>query len=389
MNQDEERVSGPRTSGPLSGIRILEVGHILAAPFAAMLLADLGADVIKLETDEGDMSRQVASPVVGGHNSYFASINRGKRSVRLELATAEGQAQLAELARTAHALIVNLRPSAIRKYGLDYVSLRRHNPKIVAVALTGYGMDGDGADWPSFDYIVQAMSGVAMLTGEPDGPATLAGYSAVDNSSGIMAALALLAKVYEAERSGVGGQVDVSLFDTMLAQLNYKAASYLNGGGSSQRLPMGSHVFYVPAQLVESADGYFALFVTHDEMWRALCVEIGHEAWVTDPRFTTLQLRHDNREALLDLLIPVLRTATSAEWVARLRPLGLPVGPVQTLDEALDSDFVAQRDLLVSLDTEDGPIRVVGSPLRFDGRRPRTTLPPRLHEHTAEILGGS
>jgi crotonobetainyl-CoA:carnitine CoA-transferase CaiB-like acyl-CoA transferase len=378
-----------RTTGPLAGIRILEVGHILAGPFATMLLADLGADVIKVENVDGDMSRTVRSPVIGGYNSYFTSINRGKRSVHIELATPEGQAQLAELAKTADALIVNLRPAAIRKYGLDYESLKQHNPAIVAAAVTGYGLEGEGSDWPSFDYIVQAMSGVAMLTGEPDGPATLAGYSAVDNSSGIMAALSLLAYVHGAQKSGVGGQLDVSLFDTMVAQLNYKAASYLNGGGPSERLPMGSHIFYVPAQLFESADGYFALFVTHDEMWRKLCIEIGRDEWITDPRFLTMQLRHDNREALLELLTPILKATTSAEWVARLRPLGLPVGPVQTLDDALDSDFVAKRDLVVSLETGEGPIRIVGNPLRFNGERPAATLPPLLHEHTQEILGDS
>ncbi len=374
------------SSGPLAGIRILEVGHILAGPFATMLLADLGAEVIKLENAEGDMSRRVSSPVIGGYNSYFTSINRGKRSVHIELSTPEGQVQLAELAKTAHALIVNLRPAAIRKYGLDYESLKQHNPAIVAVAVTGYGLDGEGSDWPSFDYIIQAMTGVAMLTGEPEGPATLAGYSAVDNSSGIMAALALLAKVYSAERTGTGGQVDLSLFDTMLAQLNYKAASYLNGGGPSVRLPMGSHVFYVPAQLFASSDGYFALFVTHDDMWRKLCIEISHPEWIDDPRFLTMQLRHDYRDDLLELLTPVLKTATSAQWTARLRPLGLPVGPVQTLDDAVDSEFVAKRDMVVSLETGDGPIRIIGNPLLIDGVRPLASLPPKLHEHTNEIL---
>lgn len=374
-------------SGPLAGIRILEVGHILAGPFATMLLADLGADVIKLESATGDMSRTVRSPEVGGYNSYFTSINRGKRSVHIELATPEGQEQLAALARTADALVVNLRPSAIRRYGLDYASLSEHNPRIVAVAVTGYGLDGDGAEWPAFDYIIQAMTGVAMLTGEPDGPATLAGYSAVDNSSGIMAALSLLAKVVEAGRTGRGGQVDVSLFDTMLAQLNYKAASYLNGGGPSVRLPMGSHIFYVPAQLFEVSDGFLALFVTHDEMWRKFCVEVGHPEWIEDPRFLTMQLRYDNRDALLSLVTPIMRTATAAEWTARLRPLGLPVGPVQTLDEACDSDFVAKREMVVSLETGDGPIRILPHPVRYDGARPAATLPPKLHEHTDEVLG--
>jgi CoA:oxalate CoA-transferase len=375
-------------SGPLEGIRILEVGHILAAPFGTMLLADLGADVIKLEPDSGDLSRTVGSPRVGGYSAYFTSINRGKRSVRIELATPEGQEQLAALVRTADALIVNLRPAAIRKHGLDYESLKVHNPKIVAVAVTGFGLEGEAADWPAFDYIVQAMTGVAMMTGEPDGPPTLAGYSAVDNSVGIMAALALLAKVHGAHRTGVGGQVDVSLFDTMLAQLNYKAASYLNGGGPTVRRPMGGHISYVPAQLFEASDGYVALFVTHDSMWRTFCTEIGRPEWVADPRFSTMAQRHEHRDELLALLSPLLKERTADEWTARLRPLGLAVGPVKTLDEAVDSDFVIGRGLIASLETGEGPIRTVTHPVRYDGVRPEATLPPKLHEHTDEIFGG-
>lgn len=375
-------------TGPLAGIRILEAGHILAAPFAGMLLADLGADVIKIEPEAGDLSRSVRSPTVGGYSAYFTSINRGKRSVHLELETAEGQQRLAELVRSADALIANLRPASIRRFGLDYESLKRHNPQIVAVAVTGFGLEGESADWPAFDYIVQAMTGVAMLTGEPDGPPTLAGYSAVDNSVGIMAALSLLAKVHEAGRTGVGGQVDVSLFDTMLAQLNYKAASYLNGGGPSVRLPMGSHISYVPAQLFETPDGYLALFVTHDDMWRRLCGEVGRPEWGQDPRFDTMQHRYDHRDELLGLLAPLLKSATADAWTERLRPLGLAVGPVRTLDEALDSDFVADREMVTSLETAGGPIRIVAHPVRYDGERPPATLPPRLHEHTDEILGG-
>lgn len=375
-------------TGPLEGIRILEVGHMLAAPFATMLLADLGADVVKVEPAAGDISRRVGAPYVGGYNAYFASLNRGKRSVHLELATPEGQERLAALVRTADALIVNLRPSAIRKLGLDYESLRMHNPKIVAVALTGFGLVGEGSDWPAFDYIVQAMTGVAMMTGEPDGAATLAGYSAVDNSSGIMAALALLAKVHGAHRTGVGGQVDVSLFDTMISQLNYKAASYLNGGGPTVRQPMGGHISYVPAQLFETADSYLALFVTHDDMWGILCKEAGHPEWAEDPRFVTMEARRAHRGELLALLSPVLKGATADEWTARLRPLGLPVGPVRTLDQAVDSDFVIGRGLVASLETGEGPIRVLTHPVRYDGERPAASLPPQLHEHTDEIFGG-
>ena len=368
--------------GPLAGVRVLEVGHILAGPFAGVLLADLGADVVKIESEQGDLSRTVGSQSVDGHNVYFASLNRNKRSVHIDLATAEGQRQLAELAKTAHALIVNMRPSAIRKLGLDYASLRQHNPAIVCVAVTGYGLDGPSAEDPAFDYVIQALTGVAAMTGEPDGPPTLAGYSAVDNSAGVMAALALVAKVHE----GKGGQVDVSLFDTMLAQLNYKAAAYLNGGQRTARHSMGAHTFYVPAQLFETADGCLALFITHDVFWRRLCGEVGRPEWADDPRFATMHARHDNREALLDLLSPILKESSAAEWVARLRPLGLAVGAVAELGDVLDGPLVQDRGLVVTLDTDEGPLRMLASPVRFDGDRGTYRLPPRLHEHTDALI---
>ncbi|MBV9487593.1 MAG: CoA transferase, partial [Frankiaceae bacterium] len=184
-------------TGPLAGLRILEVGHILAGPFAAMLLADLGADVIKIESGAGDLSRDVGSQVVGGHNVYFASLNRNKRSVGVDLGTPEGQEAFHAMVRDAHAVIVNMRPSTIRKLGLDYRTLQEFNPTVVCVAVTGYGLDGPEAEWPAFDYVVQAGTGLAAMSGDPDGPPMLAGYSAVDNSSAIMAALGLLAKVHE------------------------------------------------------------------------------------------------------------------------------------------------------------------------------------------------
>jgi CoA:oxalate CoA-transferase len=369
-------------SGPLAGIRVLEVGHVLAGPFGGMLLADLGADVIKIEPIDGDLSRHVGSNVVDGHNVYFASLNRNKRSVHIDLSSNDGQEELGKLAATAHALLVNMRPSTIRKLGLDYESLRRFNPKIVCVALTGYGLDGPAADWPAFDYVIQAGTGVAAMTGEPDGPPTLAGYSAVDNSTGAMAALGLVAKVLE----GKGGQVDVSLFDVMLSQLNYKAAAYLNGGEVPTRQPLGAHTFYVPAQLFATASGHLALFVSHDEFWRRVCAEVGRPEWADDPRFSTMHARFEHRDELLEALGAELRKASAAEWVARLRPLGIPVGEVVNLAEALDGDLVRSRGTVVTADTPEGPLRMVGNPIRYTDARQEYRVPPRLHEHTREVL---
>jgi crotonobetainyl-CoA:carnitine CoA-transferase CaiB-like acyl-CoA transferase len=372
-------------SGPLAGIRVLEVGHVLAGPFGTMLLADLGADVIKIEPIEGDVSRQVGSQFVDEHNVYFASINRNKRSVYIDLTTPEGQQQLGALAQTADALLVNLRPSTIRKLGLDYESLRRFNPKIACVALTGYGLDGPASEWPAFDYVIQARLGVAALTGEPDGPPALVGYSAIDNSAGIMAALGLLAKIV----AGTGGQVDVSLFDVMLSQLNYKAAAYLNGGAAPKRQPLGAHNFYVPAQLFETVSGYLALFVTSDATWRRLCDGIERPQWADDPRFATMHARFDNREELLAAIAARLAEAPASEWEQRLRPLGIAAGAVTELGDALDGELVRSRDIIVSMDTDDGPLRVIGNPIRCSDARSEYRVPPRLHEHTSELLGST
>ena len=369
--------------GPLAGIRVLEVGHILAGPFGGMLLADLGADVVKIEPVGGDLSRQVGSHAVHDHNVYFASLNRNKRSVYIDLTSDEGQAELGRLAGSAEALIVNLRPSTIRKLGLDYESLGRFNPKIVCVALTGYGLDSPAAEWPAFDYVIQAGTGVAAMTGEPDGPPALAGYSAVDNSAGIMGALGLVAKVLE----GKGGQVDIALYDVMLSQLNYKAAAYLNAGELPARQKLGAHTFYVPAQLFETASGFLGLFVTHDEFWRRLCVEIGQPEWADDPRFATMQARFENRNQLLAGLGARLMHASAGEWVERLRPLGIAVGEVVGLADALDGDLARWRDMVVSVDTPAGPLRMVGNPIRCTDAPAEPGLPPRLHEHTGVVLG--
>jgi crotonobetainyl-CoA:carnitine CoA-transferase CaiB-like acyl-CoA transferase len=349
-----------------------------------MLLADLGADVIKVEPIEGDLSRQVGSQFVDEHNVYFASLNRNKRSVHIDLTTTEGQSELGALAKTAHALLVNLRPSTIKRLGLHYESLRRYNPKIVCVALTGYGLDGPAAESPAFDYVIQAITGVAALTGEPDGPPTLAGYSVVDNSSGIMAALGLVAKVLE----GKGGQVDISLFDVLLSQLNYKAAAYLNGGDAPIRQPLGAHAFYVPAQLFETKSGYLALFVTRDESWRRLSVEIGRPEWADDPRFATMHARFQSRDELLGALADCLKDATALEWEDRLRPLGITVGAVRDLADVLDEDLVRARGMVVSVDTPDGPLQMIGSPIRFNDAQAEYRAPPRLHEHTADLPEG-
>ncbi len=364
-------------SGPLAGLRILEVGHMLAGPYCGMLLADLGAEMIKVEPPEGDIARAVSPHRVGSHNAYFASLNRSKRSIAVDLTTPEGRQALGKLASTAHALITNLRPSAIRKLGLTYEDLKSWNPRLVCVALTGYGLDSPYADRPAYDYVIQALTGVMALGGEPDGPPTKTGYSAVDNSAGMMGALGLLAKIIE----GRGGQLDIAMYDVMLSQLNYLAGAWLNAGERAARLAHSAHPYIVPAQLFATRDGWLALFITHDEFWRCFCEEVGRPEWLADERYATMAARRGHRDRVVASLTELLSGDTTDRWVERLAPLGVVVAGVETLEHALGSEQTRHREMVVSIETPAGPLRAIGNPIKIVGETTAYAPPPLLGEH--------
>ncbi|WP_417283013.1 CaiB/BaiF CoA transferase family protein [Comamonas sp.] len=370
-------------TAPLAGIRVIEVGHMLAGPYCGLMLADMGAEVIKIETPEGDIARSVSPHFVGPHNAYFASLNRSKKSVVLDLASPRGQEALADLASTSHALVTNLRPSAIRKLGLTYESLRDVNERLVCVALTGYGLNGPYSDNPAYDYVIQALTGVMALTGDPSAPPTKAGYSAVDNSAGLVAAVGLLAKIVQ----GQGGQVDVAMYDVMLSQLNYLAGAALNAGETIERLADSSHPYVVPAQIFATADGWLTLFITHDKFWEIFCLELGLPQWVDHPHFATMAARRMYRAEVVPAIAQVLQQAPASEWVRRLAPLGVVVAEVGTLNTALKGDIARSRELVVPLGDGSLPLSAVASPIRFDNFTPSYRLPPLLNEHAAELLG--
>jgi len=372
-------------SGPLTGIRILEVGHVLAGPLAGMVLADLGADVIKVEAPVGDMARTMTRNFTGPHNDYFASVNRNKRGIVLDLGIDAGQAALHELAAGAQGLITNLKPGTIKRFGLTYEALKPYNDKLVCVALTGYGLEGPHADRPAFDYIAQALTGVMELTGEPGGIPTKAGYSAVDNSTGMLAAVGLLAKIIE----GKGGQVDVSLFDSVLAQLNYLASAYLNHGIEPQRVASSGHPHMVPAQVFVTRDGFAVLFISSDKFWRTFCGVVGKSVWADDPKYATMVARGENREEVIAMTAELMKTRDTAEWVDVLGREGLVISGVETLAQALDGELAASRDMIAVIPTPDGPLRVVGNPIKLSDHQQTYTVPPLLGEHTEEILGVS
>ncbi len=356
---------------------------MLAGPYCGMLLADLGAEVVKIEPPEGDIARRVSPHFVGPHNAYFASLNRSKKSVVLDLASAGGQADLRRLVAQSQALITNLRPSAIRKLGLTYESLKDANPDIVCLALTGYGLEGSWQDRPAYDYVIQALTGVMAITGDPESPPAKTGYSAVDNSAGIMGAFAVCAKLAE----GRGGQVDVSMYDSMLSQLNYLAGAWLNAGERAQRYAASAHPYVVPAQNFRTADGWLTLFISHDDFWRRFCREARKPEWIADARFATMAARRENRRELIAALEPVLEGDTTSSWVQRLAPLGVVVAPVETLENALASSLVRERAMVASIQVGEETLRAVGNPVRIAGMEDNYGPPPLLDEHGARLLG--
>jgi crotonobetainyl-CoA:carnitine CoA-transferase CaiB-like acyl-CoA transferase len=358
-------------AGPLSGIRVIEVCHMLAGPYCGMLLADLGAEVIKVETADGDIGRSAGTQTIDGQNSYFASLNRNKKSVILDLAIPASRRKFDALVAASHALITNLRPTAIRTLGLTYDQLQPLNPELVCVALTGFGLNGPYSDLPAYDYIIQAMTGVMMLTGEPGGPPTRAGYSVADNSGGMMAAIGLLAKLK-------GGQVDIALYDTLLSQLNYLASAFLNGGEVAERYPFGAHPIFVPAQIFRTRDGYIALFITHDRFWRKFAGALGRSDWLNDARFAAMGARSDNRKVVIDSIQTELLRRTSAEWVDLLQPLGIVVAAPSKLEDALAGENAAARGMVVSIGTPAGQLRLVGNPIKIEGFQETFHAPPRL-----------
>lgn len=354
---------------------------MLAGPYCGMLLADLGAEVIKIETGTGDIARDTGPHYVGPYNVYFASLNRNKKSVLLDLKSADGKDQLNQLVRSADALITNLRPDAILRLGLTYDALKNVNPHITCVALTGFGLTGPYRDYPAYDYIIQALCGVMMLTGEPGSPPIRAGYSVVDNTGGMMAAVGLLAGLV----SGRGGQFDIALYDMMLSQLNYLAAAYLQTGAEPSRQPSGAHAYFVPAQIFETADGHVAIFITHDSFWAEFCIAIDRPQWIKDERFATMHARTKNRHFVIGQISVVLHGQTSAYWLERLLPKGIVAAGVGSMADSLRTKQTEAREMVVTVNTPHGPLRLIANPVKLQDSLTVYAPPPILGEHTAQI----
>ena len=373
---------------PLEGIRVLTVEQYGAGPFGTMFLADQGAEVIKIENphDGGDISRDVGPFFFEEHDSlFYHSFNRNKKSMALDLRQTEGQKVLHDLVASADALTSNLRGDVPEKLKLTYAHLKASNPKIVCAHLSAYGRTGPRASWPGFDYLIQAEAGFLSLTGEPDGPPARFGLSIVDFMTGLGLAYAVLAALTAARASGVGRDMDVSLFDMALANTSYLAAWYLNEGHEQTRLPRSAHPSLTPCQLYPTSDGWIFIMCNKEKFWPTLCELVEQPDWVSDPRFRNFADRLANRDALTELLYEALAKRSSADWLSRFGD-SVPAAPVNDIAQALDNPFVTEHGRLQTLTHPSaGEYRLVAPPVR-SAQTPPSRPAPALGEHTDALL---
>ena len=373
---------------PLDGLRILAVSQFGAGPFGTQMLADLGADVIKVEDPGvgGDSARYVP-PFQGEADSpYFQSFNRGKRSVSLNLRHPDGQAVLRDLVRVSDAVFNNARGDLPDKLGLTYEQLKDTNPRVVCCSLTGYGRTGPRAGEPAFDYLVQGYAGYMSVTGEPDGPPGKCGVSVIDFAGGYAAMVGLMVGLFDAQRTGVGRDIDIALLDTAVSMLSYFAIWTLNRDWIAERTRESAHQTLVPAQNFPTRDGWIVIFCNKDKFWRDLVETLGVPELAEDDRFRAFADRFTNRDALVSLLHARFTTRTTADWLDRLRGR-VPCAPVNDVRQALADPQVLARDMIVEVEhPEFGTLREVRSPVRTEGEIRRPQRAPRLGEHTDPIL---
>jgi crotonobetainyl-CoA:carnitine CoA-transferase CaiB-like acyl-CoA transferase len=374
---------------PLAGMRILSVEQYGAGPAGTIYLADLGAEVIKIENprEGGDIGRSVGPHFFApGDSQFYQTFNRNKRSIGLDLQSPDGLAIFHALVKSAEAVFDNLRGDLPAKLGLTYEALAELNPRIVCAHLSAYGREGSRAAWPGYDYLMQAEAGHMSLTGEPQSPPARYGLSVVDLMTGAVACLALVSAVLGARATGRGRDVDTSLFDLALFNLNYPGTWYLNAGTVQGREPRSAHPSIVPSQLYRTADGWIFVMCNKEKFWRLLAAELGHPEWLADARFADFPARLEHRDELTVLLDRAFSAHGTATWLEKLRGL-VPVAPVNDVAQALDGPFVAERGSIQDFRYPDGrTARLIANPIRLPGAELPRRAGPALGADTGALL---
>ena len=378
---------------PLDGIKVLDLSRVLAGPWCTQLLADLGAEVIKVERPgAGDDTRHWGPPWHGEGDervaAYFLSCNRGKKSSAIDFGKAEGAALVRKLATEADIVIENFKVGGLEKFGLDAASLRAANPRLIYASITGFGQDGPYAERAGYDYIIQGMGGLMSITGQPDGAAgggpMRVGVAVVDLFTGLNTCVAILAALYRREKTGEGAHVDMALFDTQLAMLANQASNALISGNDPPRQG-NTHPNIVPYQPFQATDQPIIIAVGNDRQFARLAEICGHPEWTSDELFLSNAARVANREAMVALVSETIREKPAAEWLEQLAAAGIPAGPINRITQALNDVQAQHRRMVRNI----AGVPLVGSPIRIDGERADSDLPPpALGEHTDEVLAG-
>ena len=372
---------------PLTGVRILALEQFGAGPFGTLFLADMGAEIIKVEDPAagGDVGRYVPPAQQGRDSLYFEAFNRGKRSIALDLRHPSGRKVFHELVGRSQGVFTNLRGDLPETLGLTYGHLHPINPAIVCVSLSAYGRSGERASWPGYDALIQAEVGWASVTGDPDGPPTKSGLSLVDYGAGLMSALALMIGIFDAARTGKGRDIDTSLYDAALAMISYPATWFLSAGIVSERQPMSAHPSIVPFQFFATSDGYVAIACAKEKFVSILFEELGGDL-AADLRFKTFEDRRRNRKALLELLTERFADASTAEWMRRLAGR-VPIAPVRSMTDALKAEETASRQMLAAYHHPTlGTVRSVGTPLKVSDFEPQYRPAPHYADDRDAIL---
>ena len=377
----------PSTPAPLTGIRVVEIGNFMAGPFCTMQLADLGADVVKVENPAGgDMTRQ-GGPFIGGESSSFIRLNRNKRSLALDLKSEAGRQAVHRLLAHSDILVENLRPGTLTKLGFGYDDLTQRYPALIYLSASGWGQDGPYAERPGLDIMAQGMSGLMSITGEERGEPVKIGVPIADLASGLYGALAVVAALYARNRSGRGQFLDISLFESAVSLAVWEAGQYF-GSGEIPHRHGSAHQTNAPYQAFPSSDGSFTAGAITPKNWTAFCRVLGLEDLEADPRFRQNHLRREHLDELIPLITAVTKTRSSAFWVTQLEEAGVPCGVIQTFDQVFnDPHLLARRFFVDAPHATLGPVRQVASPMRFSETSTQIRRAgPVLGEHTAEIL---
>ncbi|ARF17802.1 formyl-CoA transferase [Sporosarcina ureae] len=371
---------------PLQGIKIIDLTRILSGPYITMTLADLGAEVIKIESPEGDNTRQWGPPFIGEDSTYYQSINRNKKSLVLNLKTEKGKGIFLDLIKDADVVIENFKPKTIDKLGIGYDVLQEYNPRIILASISGFGQTGPYAEKPGYDILATGMGGFLSVTGEPDGPPVKAGFSIADLGTGMWAGFGILVALWNREKSGEGQWVDLSLLDTMVSWQTYIASNYFSTEKNPKRLG-GAHPNIVPYQIFEASDGHFVVAVGNEIMWKKFVGKLNFDA-LRSKKFELNKDRVENREELILILNDIFKDKPKEEWIKTFESINIPSGPVNEISEVFSDPQVIEREMVYEKeDPETGPVKFLGTPLKFSKTPSKfKNFPPKLGEHSNEIL---